>query len=392
MINLRRPYLLVPKLIQQLTWGGDYVVKTKGLENDKNINKFRIGQSYELFSGTKLLLGNENIEREAEVGFAEKEATVDGIFSLEQGTNYIDLNELVVASPEEVLGKKIFEKYGKMPLLIKLTQAKGNSFQLHIKPGVKHERWVPKSESWYYFEKGKLTCGIKRGIPMTDYKNACVEIDRYMQDLGQEVINGKETVEEVREKAKMFIAKIDPWQFVQTKYAEAGEVFDMSAGGLHHSWEEDLELPAGNILYEVQEDRMDPISTVRAFDQGKINGDGTMREINIEDYFQLLDTSQELNERGFEAKRTNENNVFTTADYAMDVLTIRGGKEEELGGSFGHFFVKEGGVMIEGGEGRVKLSKGASCFVPEIVGNIKIKSETEESVILKTYIPINDGF
>ena len=63
----------------------------------------------------------------------------------------------------------------------------------------------------------------------------------------------------------MFIAKIDPWQFVQTKYAEAGEVFDMSAGGLHHSWEEDLELPAGNILYEVQEDRMDPISTVRAF-------------------------------------------------------------------------------------------------------------------------------
>ena len=37
---------------------------------------------------------------------AEKETTVDGIFSLEQGTNYIDLNELVVASPEEVLGKK----------------------------------------------------------------------------------------------------------------------------------------------------------------------------------------------------------------------------------------------------------------------------------------------
>ena len=88
-----------------------------------------------------------------------------------------------------------------MPLLIKLTQAKGNSFQLHIKPGVKHERWVPKSESWYYFEKGKADLRHKRGIPMTDYKNACVEIDRYMQDLGQEVINGKETVEEVREKS-----------------------------------------------------------------------------------------------------------------------------------------------------------------------------------------------
>lgn len=390
MINLRRPYLVVPKLIQQLTWGGDYVVKTKGLENDQKFNGFRIGQSYELFSGTKLLLGNENMGNEAEVGFAEKEATVDGIFSLKQETDYINLSELAAVNPEEVLGKKILEKYGKMPLLIKLTQAKGNSFQLHIRPGVKHERWMPKSESWYYFEKGKLTCGIKRGISMIDYKNACVEIDEYMQNLSREVINGKETVGEAREKAKIFIKKIDPWQFVQTKYAEAGEVFDMSAGGLHHSWEEDLMLPAGNILYEVQEDRMDPISTVRAFDQGKINDDGTMREINIEDYFQLLDTSLELNEGGFKAKRTNENNVFTTADYAMDVLTVKEEKDEELRGSFGHFFVKEGAVTIEAGEGRVKLSKGSSCFVPEVVGKIKIKPETEESIILKTYIPIND--
>ena len=134
---------------------------------------------------------------------------------------------------------------------------------------------------------------------MTDYKNACVEIDRYMQDLGQEVINGKETVEEVREKAKMFIAKMIRGNLSRQNMPRRERGFDKSAGGLHHSWEEDLELPAGNILYEVQEDRMDPISTVRAFDQGKINGDGTMRKINIEDYFQLLDTSQELNERGF---------------------------------------------------------------------------------------------
>ena len=51
---------------------------------------------------------------------------------------------------------------------------------------------------------------------------------------------------------------------------------------------------------------------------------------------------------------------------------------------------ERGGVMIEGGEGRVKLSKGASCFGTGNRQNIKIKSETEESVILKTYIPIND--
>ena len=117
-----------------------------------------------------------------------------------------------------------------------------------------------------------------------------------------------------------------------------------------------------------------------------------MREINIEDYFQLLDTSQELNERGFEAKEQMKI-MFSLRQITPWMFDDKGGKEEELGGSFGHFFVKEGGgVMIEGGEGKVKLSKGASCFVPEIVGNIKIKSETEESVILKTYIPINDGF
>ena len=128
------------------------MVKTKGLENDKNINKFRIGQSYELLFGNKIYCQEmENIERRRRWDLPKKKQRLMEFFSLEQGTNYIDLNELVVASPEEVLGKKYLKSTVRCRFRLELDPSQRKFLSVTYWPGVKHERWVPKSESWYYF-------------------------------------------------------------------------------------------------------------------------------------------------------------------------------------------------------------------------------------------------
>ncbi|QQR52772.1 hypothetical protein IPG36_01470 [bacterium] len=54
--ELRRPYLVIPKLIKQPTWGGSYIVAAKGWSDHEGLGDLKIGQSYELFSGSNLSL------------------------------------------------------------------------------------------------------------------------------------------------------------------------------------------------------------------------------------------------------------------------------------------------------------------------------------------------
>ncbi|MBI2465225.1 hypothetical protein HYV64_03720 [Candidatus Shapirobacteria bacterium] len=383
MINLLRPYLVIPKLIQQKTWGGEYISSKKGIQLDSN-NSLKLGQSYELFSGSKLTLMNEG--KQYEVGHPDRDE-IDKELSIPivEGISLFELSEI---NPEMALGTNVTKNGNAMPLLLKLTQAKGNSFQLHIKPGTSDPRWLSKSETWYFFEKGKVTYGISRGISVKDYKDACVLIDREMKEISQLIVGQKLSVDEARIRANELTKKINPWQFVQRRTAEVGQIFDLSQGGIHHSWEEDSLNSNGNILYEVQKDRMDPFSTIRAFDQGKIDDKGNIREVNIDDYFKYLDTSDELNMGSFSGKSDGLNNAFTTKDYAMDIIEFEKNVSDSTDASFCHYFVKNGRIKVETDEGWVTVERGWSCFVPAAAANeVKIESLDDRATILKTYVP-----
>ena len=115
----------------------------------------KIGQSYELYGKSKLAV---NI-----TDSSDKKFTPEFSFLQIRDAEFITLSDLVKENPADMLGEKVYTQFGEMPLLIKFTQALGNSFQLHIKPDQQSEKWQPKAESWYYFEKGLLTFGIKKG-------------------------------------------------------------------------------------------------------------------------------------------------------------------------------------------------------------------------------------
>lgn len=350
----KQPYIIVPHLIEQPTWGGSYICKKKGwLEKPETKGK-KIGQSYELYSETKLALNLKT--------------TDDSSFGPGY-TNTLDINA--------------FKEMRPFPL-IKFTQAKGNSFQLHIRPTQTDPHWKPKAESWYYFENGKITFGIKKGTNIEEYKKTCHAINEKMKELSRDVVEKKKSKEEAVQMAQDFIKQLNPWQYVNVHNTKAGDVVDLSGGGLHHSWEEDeVACPLGNIVYEVQQDVMDPYCTIRSFDQGKLKEDGTIRTIQIDDYFKYLDLDEKRNTLSIDK---NENGVlFDTPLYSLSSLLIEGNKKMEGTTSFHHLFVKEGKITVADTEGNeITVGRGHSAFVPNGV-SYEIQSHAPSEILL-TYL------
>lgn len=391
-MNLKRkPYLIIPKLIQQPTWGGGFHIShLKSWENKTIFKDKKIGQSYELYGNSKMLLLTNNSSDPRfipEIGWADNPEIIDELFPFQKNTDYLILSELTKLFPEDILGKVLAEKYGKMPLLIKITEAKGNSYQIHIKSFVKHRRWQPKAESWYYLKNGLITFGIKEGINLEDYKKTCQEIETKMKSLSKKIIEKKISQPEAEGEALLFINKLSPRQYVNFHQINKDDLIDLSPGGVHHSWEEDLALcPDGNFLYEVQQDVMDPVSTIRCFDQGKFKEDGSIREIHIEDYFRLLDANPKHNDINGVLCYKKGSNLLTTAYYSLDILEVKKDVQNKTNGSFNHLFVREGKIEVIAEQGSVILTSGHSCLIPEFVKSYEIKTKTPLSVILKTYI------
>lgn len=384
-----KPYLIFPKLIEQPTWGGSYILELKNWLDKPFLEDKKIGQSYELFGGSKLathINDSRDFRFSPEIGSADN-SQLDNKFSPIPTRDYTLLADLIAQNPVKVLGKHVHNKYGTMPLLIKINQAYGNSFQLHIKPNQTHPHWKPKPESWYYFEDGLITCGIKDEIDIKAYKTVCELIEGKMSQLSALVQSGDMDLAEAKKQAKEYIKRQDPWQFVNTYDVKKYDLVDLSAGGIHHSWEENREkYPNGNIVYEVQVDVMDPICTIRSFDQGKFKDDGSIRNINIEDYFQFIDTDKEHNDINNLKKTRQDNSLLRTDYYCLDILEVNDRLQDSTGPSFCHLYVRDGDVEIMANHKKVRVTRGHSCFLPQAVGTYEIKSLHSNSVVLKTYI------
>lgn len=349
---IKKPYLVIPFLVEQPTWGGTYICEKKGWLNKEGLSGKKFGQSYELYDRSLLAT---IITSSDDPQFSH---TVNGT--------------LPVSS---------FAEDKPFPL-IKFTQAKGNSFQLHAMPKSKDPYWQPKAESWYYFEDGKITFGIKKGADINEYKKTCLEIEKKMKELSVLIINKSISLDEARKSASLYIQEKNPWQFVNVCEVKKGDSVDLSGGGLHHSWEEDEEkYPLGNILYEVQQDVMDPVSTIRSFDQGKIMDNGSIRKIQIEEYFKHLDLNEERN-----TLRSGKSDVilFNTPYYSLNRIVVSNKITQSAEGSFHHLFVKTGSIIVESTDGKVLVTRGHSCFIPK--GITYTIDSTEESVVLQTFV------
>ena len=358
---MTRPYLIIPKLIPQPTWGGNYIANLKGWSKYADLATKKIGQSYELSSASLLSIdildsSDPNFFNIVNDGWAKRTLPV---------------RQLVP----------------NINLLIKINQALGNSFQLHIKPGVSDLFWKAKPESWYFLEPGYISLGVKNEVNIGDYKKACLEIDRKMKELSLGVKTSKVSLNEARQTASEFIKKINPWQYVNLYETKKYELIDLSEGAVHHSWEDKkIEGFIGNIVFEVQLEAMDDVATIRSFDQGKIQDDGSIRAIQIEDYFKHIDTNPTHNSYESLKKSEIDQQLLRTPFYSVDILEISNKVSIETDEEFDHLYVRDGAVIVEAGGVSVRVAAGHSVFIPREIKNYVIENIGAPSVILKTFI------
>jgi mannose-6-phosphate isomerase class I len=103
----------------------------------------------------------------------------------------------------------------------------------------------------------------------------------------------------------------------------------------------------GVINYEIQQNVMDPASTIRSFDKGKIKDDGSIRKIHIEDYFKYLDTDPIHNNLQKMTPKKQGNRLLTTEFYCLDILEVNDEIIDLTRDSFVDLFVREGKVLVE---------------------------------------------
>lgn len=358
---MSRPYLIIPDLIEQPTWGGHYILELKDWQNRHEFQHIKIGQSHELWGKSYL--------------------AVDIVDSTDQnfGSNTTTIKKIPI--------QEVLQPGEEMPLLIKMNQALGNSFQLHIRPDEKSDKWLPKPESWYFLENGFISLGIKDGVSVNAYKKTCLDIYEYMQSQSQRIINNEISLGEARSQAQVYIKEKNPWQFVNLYPTQQYDLIDLSMGAIHHSWEENNKVaPLGNIVYEVQLDASDDAATIRSFDQGKIKDDGTVRKLDIEDYFEHLDTDPAHNKMNFMKREKEEEKLLRTRFYSVNLLQISENRTLQTEGRFHHLYVRDGDVTIHAGETTVRVTRGHSCFIPSSCKEYVIRKNTDTSTLLQTFV------
>ncbi len=383
-----KPYLCIPFLVEQPTWGGDYIVEYKSWNHKPGLKEKKIGQSYELYGQTKL---SYSVKRSSSFDFSHEDKNT--VFD----TDHLPLEALIQSDPFSMLGSRVFLKHGKQPLLLKFTQALGNSFQLHAKSPT--DNWDIKPESWYYLEPGLLTFGVKESANWDHYQKVCSKIDTFMQDISQQIHNEFIHLDEGKSKAKQFIEEEHPIQFVNLHQVKKGEIIDLAGGGIHHSWEQNEEiLPLGNVLYEIQLDKHDDATTIRSFDQGKIKSDGSVRKIHVDDYFYHVDRNPEQNSLEVACDQpvelmANESGKVTkilfNEHYGMqeiEVETRLSNEHTTTTDSFHHLFVTDGEVELVCDRETLTISKGHSAFVPANTGSYELKNKAKKkSKVIKSY-------
>ncbi len=369
--TLNAPWRVKDELIEQPSWGGRYIVDLKGLSDSPEWTGKKVGQSYELAQASQL------------VG--------------PDGGDAVALSELIAGDPAGFLGQKVLAKFGPdLSLLIKLTQAKGNSFQVHLPEGKTLGHWVPKPEAWFYLAPGLYTFGLKAGTDFEAYSRVLHTIDDEMGRLSREVASGRFTVEGARAQAQERIHALDPFAYVNLVEAHTDDVIDLTAGGIHHSWEDDsTRFPDGNLVYEVQVDVPDENCSMRGFDKGKILDDGSLRPTHVKDYLATINQDPAHNQISQHARKpeviadangAKTESLFRTSHFNTDRLTLTAGSSlpQSLADGFHHVFVHAGEAKV----GDYTLTQGRSYVFPAAMGEYTLIAAGKDAVLLKTYLPV----
>ena len=311
--------------------------------------KFKPITQYRIWGGNKL---NQAVPTELQIenlGEIWSLSGVEGNLSVVENGNLHgqNLNELISTYEEKLVGKKVWEGFGKdFPLLIKFIDA-AQPLSVQVHPNDEQAKRLHnsfgKSEMWYIMDAEKdaeLIIGFNEDIEKSDY-------EKHLMSESLEEILGKVPVEK-------------------------GNAVYIPAGRVHA-------IGAGIVLAEIQQTSD---VTYRIYDYNRIDKDGNKRELHTDLALEAIDFSPIENVKT--KYNSTENQFETLIDSPYFKTQIFTGDQEismTENNEMRIYFCTEGSVKFQTQNGGTELKMYETLLMPAEVDAYKMIPERNATLI-----------
>ncbi len=314
-------------ILKSVIWGGDEICKFKNITPQQD----GIGESWEVSA----VEGNVSVVAEGEL----KSKALD---------------ELIATYKEKLVGKKVFERFGKtFPLLIKFIDARDNlSIQVHPDDelGKKRHNSFGKTEMWYVINAAKnahLYSGFSKQLTPDSYEKS-IEDNTFMD-------------------------------YLKEYEVKAGDVFFLPAGRVHA-------IGAGCFIAEIQQTSN---ITYRIYDYNRKDANGNGRELHTELAKEAIDyTVYENYKSAYENKKDDAVLLETCQYFTTNLLDLDKTLKRDLSAidSFTIYICMGGSCTIKDNNGyELKVNHGETILVPAETKGLEITPD-KGVLLLETYV------
>jgi mannose-6-phosphate isomerase len=265
-----------------------------------------------------------------------------------------DLSELIEIYMGELVGDKVYEKFGaEFPLLIKFIDAQDDlSIQVHPNDELSKERHnaFGKTEMWYVVD-------VAEGALINSGFNQPVDREKYLEYLE----NGNLT------------------DLLKYDEAKVGDVFFIPAGRVHA-------IGKGSLVAEIQQTSD---VTYRIFDYNRKDNKGNLRELHTDLALDAIDFSYlDDYKTKYSAELNKSTEIVSCKYFTTNILEFDMAIEKDynLLDSFVIYIILEGNFTIETEEGTEKVSKGETVLIPASIEFLKLNPQNGKVKLLEVFI------
>lgn len=320
------PFKFQP-ILKSIIWGGSEISKFKNLDEVEDT----IGESWEV------------------------SAVKDSISIIKNGElSGTPLDELIKKAKGQLVGEKVYEKYGnKFPLLIKFIDAQNDlSIQVHPNDELAQKRHSSfgKTEMWY----------IVNAKP-----------DAFVISGFKEKITPEQYLQKVKDNTFT--------DTLQKQYVKKDEVYFLPAGRVHA-------IGSGCFIAEIQQSSD---ITYRIYDYNRKDTNGNPRELHTELAKDAIDyTVYDSYQTEYKSEENKLIELVRCKYFTTNLLKIDKTFDQDVSNidSFIVYMCLEGSCTLEDdSHNKTTIQQGESILIPAIIDNISI-TPISEAKLLQTYV------
>lgn len=303
-----------------------------------------------IWGGSKLKtlgksLPNEYIGESWEISMIDTDVNIvsHGIY---QG---VSLANLIEKYPEEILGSKVYQKYGRQfPLLFKFLDAKTDlSIQLHPNDELAKKRHnsFGKTEMWYIMqadENARIILGFKNDS----------SAEEYLEHLDNKTLPS----------------------VLQEYYVKKGDVFFIETGTIHA-------IGGGILLAEIQQTSD---ITYRVYDWDRVDANGKERELHVDLALEAINYQKKQTKIDYVKEEDASVALVDCPYFTTNLVSLTSiYKKQHNSETFTVYICTEGNATLCTNTECLNIKEGQTILVPACLQNLEIKGQ---ATLLEVFI------